>query len=150
MLGPALFTHFTTQVGQIIDRYGIGQQHFTDDTQPESSFDTNEASVKGAVENLQERCYSIKPSMTITNLKLNDEKIEAVLCGSQRLVQSVLKDQICTIQVGDASISVSDLVRLAINSSLEMTAHVSSVITACYCHIGPLGKPRPLLTQSSS
>ena len=60
MLGPILFTFYTSQMGQIIDRYQIARQHFAGVTQLESSYDTDEDSVKATVTNLEHYCRDIK------------------------------------------------------------------------------------------
>ena len=60
VLEPILFTIYTSQMGQIIDRYQIARQHFAGVTQLESSYDTDEDSVKATVTNLEHYCRDIK------------------------------------------------------------------------------------------
>ena len=57
------------------------------------------------------------------------------------------------IQVGESQISLSASVRdlgMVIDAYLDMTAHISSVIQSCYCHLRSLGKLWPFLTQDAT
>ena len=50
------------------------------------------------------------------------------------------------IQVGESQISLSASVRnigLVIDANYDITAHISSVIKSCYCHLRSFGKSGP-------
>ena len=90
VLRPILFTIYTSQMGQTIDRYQIARQHFADDTQLEFLCGTDEYSVKATVKNLQHCCRDIKTWMLENRLKHNDEKTEVLLCGPSFLQEVAL------------------------------------------------------------
>ena len=82
--------------------------------------------------------------MLENKLKLNDDKIEVLLCGPSSLQMVVLIEH---IQVGESQISLSASVKdfgLVIDANLDMTAHISSVVKS-YCHLRSLGKLQPFL-----
>ena len=85
MLGSILFTIYTAQLGQIINRYQIARQHFADDTQLESPGGTDEDSDKAAVRNLEHCCRYIKTWMMENRSRLKDDKTEVLLCGPSSL-----------------------------------------------------------------
>ena len=88
--------------------------------------------------------------MLENKLKLNDDKIEVLLCGPSSLQMVVLIEH---IQVGESQISLSASVKdfgLVIDANLDMTAHISSVVKSCYCHLRSLGKLRPFPTQEAA
>ncbi|PVD27464.1 hypothetical protein C0Q70_12624 [Pomacea canaliculata] len=88
--------------------------------------------------------------MLRNKLKLNDEKTEAMLCGSKLSLSKVSLD---SIQVGQARIPLSSSVRnlgLYVDNLLTMSDHVSSVVKACYFHIRTLGRLRPSLNKKTA
>ena len=88
--------------------------------------------------------------MLENRLKLNGDKTEVLLCGSSFLQTVTLIEhiQICESQIS-LSASVRDL-GLVIDANLDMTAHISSVIKSCCCHLRSLGKLWPFLTQDAA
>ena len=72
VLGPILFTIYTSQMGQIIDRDQIARQHFAYDT----PCDMDEDSVKATGEHLEYCSIDVKTWMLQNRLKLSDDKIE--------------------------------------------------------------------------
>ena len=67
VLGPILFTIYTSRLGQIIDRYHVAKQHSAGDTQLESPCDTNEDSVKATEKNLEHCCRDIEKQILKTD-----------------------------------------------------------------------------------
>ena len=88
--------------------------------------------------------------MLENKLKLNDDKIEVLLCGPSSLQMVVLIEH---IQVGESQISLSASVKdfgLVIDANLDMTAHISRVVKSRYCHLRAAGKLRPFLISRCS
>ena len=75
-----MFTIYTSQLGQIKDRYQIARQHFANDTQLESPCDMDETSYKATAKNPEHCCREIKTWMLENGLKLNDDRTEVLLC----------------------------------------------------------------------
>ncbi|PVD33212.1 hypothetical protein C0Q70_04463 [Pomacea canaliculata] len=123
---------------------------FADDTELYFSFSTDSESVREAVCAVEDCCLEVKSWMLRNKLKLNDEKTEAMLCGSKLSLSKVSLD---SIQVGQARIPLSSSVRnlgLYVDNLLTMSDHVSSVVKACYFHIHTLGRLRPSLNKKTA
>jgi hypothetical protein len=71
-------------------------------------------------------------------LKLNEDKIEALLCGT-----ASSRDRIpfASVKVGDARIPFSDSVKtlgVVLDSDLSMHEHISKIVKTCFFHIRSL------------
>ena len=150
VLGPILFSLYTRQLGNLIEGHNVSRKLFADDTQLYKSFHPDGASMDLAVKDVEECCRNIKTWMTQNRLKLNDEKTEVILCGSETSRQKVSLD---SIQVGSSQIEISTVVRdlgLLVDSNLTMVPHVSSVVKSCYFHLRTLGQLRPQLNRKTA
>ena len=88
--------------------------------------------------------------MAANRLKLNDDKTEAILCGSDA---SLRKIAIESIKVGASEIHVSSTVRdlgFFIDRNLTMVPHISKVVKACFFHLRALGQLRPQLNKRTA
>ena len=150
VLGPLLFAIYTGQLGQIIERYGLCRKVFADDTELYKSFHPDDQSAAAAVQSVEECCAVIKTWMSSNRLKLNDEKTEAILCGSDANRQKV---PLASIKVGTSEITLTETVRdlgVWIDSGLTMVPHVSMVVRACFFHLRALGRLRPMLNKRTA
>jgi hypothetical protein len=150
VLGPILFSLYTSQLGRVIERFQIGRQFFADDTQLLNTLPPDPALARSALERLESCCVAVKSWMTRNRLKLNDDKTEALLCGPKARRELISTS---AVQVCDASIPFADSVRdlgLIIDAELSMTQHINSIVSKCYYHLRTLGKLRPVLTCSAA
>ena len=88
--------------------------------------------------------------MTSNRLKLNDDKTEAIICGSD---VSLRKVSITSIEIGASDITLSNTVRdlgLFIDSRLTMVPHINAVVKACSYHLRALGQLRPQLNKRTA
>ena len=146
VLGPILFSIYTSDLGRLIESFDIGRQFFADDSQLINSFKPDPDIVKSVVENLERCCDEIKKWMTLNRLKLNDDKTEAILLGPKERRNSV---NLNSIRIGESEIEIVEKVRdlgLIIDANLSMSAHVSHIIKTSYFHLRRLGKIRNLLS----
>ena len=150
VLGPMLFSLYTSQLGPIIEKHGLSRKMFADDTEIYRSFEPEEESAREAVRSVEDCCTEVKTWMQANRLKLNDDKTEALVCG---LKSSLEKVTISRVQVGQASIPLSDSVRnlgLHVDKQLTMVSHINSVVRACHFHIRTLGRLRPVLNKQTA
>ena len=149
MLGPILFSLYTTHLGRIIDHHGIPRHHFADDSQLYKPFHPDDpTSVQRALDSIQACSTDIKQWMRDNKLKLNDDKSEALLSGSSL---SRSKVNISTVRVADADIPLSKTVKdlgVIIDSELTMVNHISATVKTCFYYIRLLGRLRPYINQS--
>ena len=150
VLGPILFSLYTSDLGKLIDSFGIGRQFFADDSQLINKFSPDPDVVKSVVRNLELCCLDIKKWMLQNRLKLNEEKTEAIVFGPKEKIQSV---NLSSIKVGEANIEIVEKVRnlgVILDSELSMTEHINHVVRSCYFHLRRLGKIRKFLTKKAA
>lgn len=106
--GSVLFSVYTAQIGSIIDHHAVSRKIFADDTELYKVMKRDPESSKETIACVQACCQEIKHWMSTNKLKLNDEKTEAILCGSKSNVE---KSVVKSVIVGDAEITFSNSVR---------------------------------------
>ena len=60
VLGPILFSIYTSTLGKVIESFGIGRQFFADNTQLVKSFLPDPEILKDVITNLESCCLEIK------------------------------------------------------------------------------------------
>ena len=147
VLGPILFSLYTSELGKLIESFNINRQFFADDSQLINSFLPKPEIVDSVLSNLEKCCVSIKNWMTVNRLKLNDDKTEAILLGPKERRNSI---NLKSIKVCEAEIEIVEKVRdlgLIVDADLSLSSHVSHIVKCCYYHLRRLGKIRNLLTE---
>ena len=150
VLGPILFSLYTSDLGRLIESFGIGRQFFADDSQLINKFSPDPDVIQAVIRNLEECCHQIKNWMLKNRLKLNEEKTEAIIFGPKEKVKSI---ELNSIKVVDANIEVVEKVRnlgLVLDTELSMTDHINHVVKCCYFHLRRLGKIRRFLTKEAA
>ena len=109
VLGPTLYTLFTSPVGDISRSHNIGYHGFVDDTQNYHSFTPGKAGDEEKCKQEIELCISdIRTWMRTNLLKLNDEKTEFLIIGTK---QQLNKVKTTSILVGQDEIPCSATAR---------------------------------------
>ena len=150
VLGPILFSLYTSQLGRIVENHGISRKTFADDTELYKSFKPDPSACGDAIRAVEDCCLTVKSWMAANRLKLNDEKTEAILCGSNT---SLRKVDIESIKVGVSDIPLSNTVRdlgFFIDNNLTMVPHIGTVVRACFFHLRALGQLRPQLNKRTA
>ena len=123
MLGPVLFTLYTTPLSTIISSFDINPHLYADDT-------------------LHQCLMGVSAWMTGSKLKLNPRKTEFLLIGTKLLHNSP-----CLIlgQDTNPSSSTKNLGEV-FDSGLNFRKHISQTCSACFYHIRDLRRIRKRLT----
>ena len=150
VLGPVLFSLYTTQLGKIIEDHGLSRKLFADDSEIYKSFPPTPSATTEAVTEVEECCRVIKSWMLSNRLKLNDSKTEAMLCGAENNLSKV---DLSSIKVGTANITLSDVVRdlgFLIDRKLSLVDYVNSVVKSTNFSLRSLGQLRPHLNEETA
>ena len=106
VLGPVLFTIYTTPLGRIIQRHGLTYHLYADDTQLYMAFKPSDVISKcDAISRIEACVADIRIWMNDNFLKLNDDKTELLIITTR---EELSKISDISIKVGDQSISPSD------------------------------------------
>ena len=151
VLGPILFTIYTVTMGDICRRHQVQFHLYADDTQiylpfrPSIPFSKHDciARIKKCIE-------EIGIWMTQNLLKLNSDKTEFILFGTQQQLSKV--DDI-SLHISSDTIKPMDHVRnlgFIMDSLLKNGSHVNKITSSCYCKLHDIARIRPSLDTESA
>ena len=149
VLGPVLFVLYTTPLSDVIDKHSVNHQLFADDTQLQKSAPLH--AVDNLTNELQACTDDIRTWMTDTQLKLNDDKTEALLFSpSSQSVNSPLPDSII---LGCHNIPFSDSARnlgFILDARLSMMKHIIPVCQTLYFELRRISSIHIYLTEHAT
>ena len=146
VLGPILFTLYTTPLDDIISSYGLGYMLYADDSEIYVVCDTP----SDVTLNLQSCVDDIRRWMKSNMLILNDEKTE-VLHFSSRFKKE--RNVLDSFRIGDAEIIPTNTARnlgVMFDSDGFMTSHVNNVCRSAYFALYRIGKIRFLIDAQTT
>ena len=146
VLGPLIFTLYSSPVAVIARKHSLMVQLYADDTQLYLAF--KPAGVTPAVE-MVERCLrEISDWMVVYRLLLNEDKT---------LILQMFRQHsdlyMGTFDISGASISISSAacnLGVQMDRRLEMKAHVSQICRSSYMYLKNIGSIRNTLTQKAT
>ena len=147
VLGPILFTIYTTPLGDIARKYNLGNHFYADDTQLYVAFDPQDCNSLNINRVILEQCIDeIKKWMHLNMLKLNDDKTEILLLGSRYNLKSISS---VDIKIGETNItSVTSVGNLGavFDSDLSMRGFVNKKCQSALYYLRAIRKIRKYLT----
>ena len=150
VLGPNLFVLYTTLLSDIIANHSVNHQLFADDTQLQKSTPLSEVTI--LTKELNACTDDIKTWMTENQLKLNDDKTEALLFP----IWSSLKPTVSlpdSITLGSHNIPFSDSARnlgFVLDSKLSMKKHVIKICQTAYFKLKCISSVHSFLTEDAT
>lgn len=150
VLGPILFTLYTSPLGDIIRRHNLCLHMYADDTQIYLSFKPSAEGQLSCAKSTIENCLvDIKQWMASNLLKLNDDKTELlVIHGKHRP-----KPPLCAISVGQEIIRSSESARnigVIVDDNLTLERQVSAICKSAFFHIRNISQIRKYLPQKTA
>ena len=150
VLGPLLFTMYTTPLSALLTSFKSIQHHlYADDTQIYISLTPHNAA--SVISELQDCLNSIKLWMNSNKLKLNADKTEFILFGSD--TQRSKLSHIFPINILGNMLSPVDKVRnlgVVFDAAFTFSPQVSSICSSCYYQIRDLTRIRRFLNKSTA
>jgi len=149
VLGPVLFSIYISPIAHIASQFNVRQQQYADDTQ--LMLFLSPSNLESSLVNLQQCLSSLRSWFFHHGLALNSDKTEVTCLGTAHRRQSL--SSLTSVQVADASVSLSDHIKLlgiTLDNRLSFDKHVSNVCSISYFHIRALRHIRTFLDLESS
>ena len=142
MLGPVLYTLYTTPPSALISSFDINHHLYAEDIQIYMSLSVSNA--KESLEKLQHCLMGVSAWMTGSKLKLiNPSKTEFLLIGTKLQREKFLNNFPCLILGQDTNPSTSAKNPCVLfDSSLNFRKHISQTCRVCFYHICDLRRIR--------
>ena len=151
VLGPILFVLYTKSLSDIIANHSVNHQLFADDTQLQKSAPLSE--VNNLIKELNACTDDIKTWMTENQLKLNDDKTEALLFPFSSFFKPSTGPLPDSITLGSHNIPFSDSARnlgFILDSNLSMKKHVIKIFQTAYFELKRISSIRRFLTEDAT
>ena len=134
VLGPLLFTLYTSFLSQVISKFNVTHHLYTDDNQMYLAADSR--NFDSSMEELTECLKSVQEWMVGVKQKLTPEKDEFIIIGQKAIRESLAPNFPVPLLQNNISPSVEGKnLGVIIDSDNSFDNHVAKVCQACYYHL---------------
>ena len=148
VLGPILFTIYTSPLGDILRTHNIDFHFYADDTQLYIKFNVKDGD--DAFRKMEECIAEVRAWMANHFLKLNDNKTEVLIIGSR---SNIAKLNDSSLTIGKEHIKPSDSARNIgawFDKEMSMNEHVSHICKGAWFQLNQIAQIRQYLDNATS
>ena len=146
VLGPTLFNIYTIELSWILKKHNVSFKLFADDTQFYFSITT----IPDIENKIEEIMKDIKGWMINKKLKLNDDKTECMLFGTEHALKKY--EQLQYIKIGTSNIKIVPVVRnlgVFIDENITMKKQILNTVKVCNHHLRNIAFIRKYLNEDA-
>ena len=153
VLGPILYLVFTSPLGAILRRHGVGFHMYADDTQlylGDHGMETTKVEDFVSARTRVEVCLrELNQWMLLNSLRLNNDKTELLVLHAKHRPKSPLD----SITVGDDTVEPTSSARnigAVFDDTMSFEEHVNELCRTAFYHIRNISRIRPCLSIDST
>ncbi len=136
LLGPVLFTAYTTPLGDIIEQHGINYMFYADDTQLWVPVNTNNPlDLQMCIDKMSNCIQDISNWMLTNKLKLNASKTELLFIKSPFLRTPLTKISLAIDNTIIFSTTTARNLGFIDDSTFKLNHQISSMLKSGYMHL---------------
>ena len=146
VLGPILFSLYTSQIGSIASNFNISLQQYADDTQLFFSATVN--TLQASLSNLELCLSTLYAWFSHNGLVLNGDKSEAITFGTRQKLRTYPSPP--GISIAGTTVPLSNSIKtlgVTLDSHLTLNSHISTVCKSAFYHSRALRHIRKSLTD---
>ena len=148
VLGPLLFTLYTTPISSLISGYAIPHHRYADDNQLHIFFSSGNCAA--TLNGLQSCLASVQSWMSINKLKLNPDKTEFLIGNERQRSKYLSMFPIELLGVKTYPVKSARNLGVISDKTFNFRSHISAICSSCIYHIRVLWRIRRHLDLDSA
>ena len=145
VLGPILYLVYTSLLGAILRRHGVGFHMYADDTQLYLSMKTTKVEDVSARTRVEVCLRELNKWMLLNNLRLNNDKTELLVLHAKHHPKPALPTVIKSNGAVEPTSSAENI-GAVFDDTMSFEEHVNELCSAAFYHIRNISRIRPYLS----